>query len=173
MKWSLLLYGAILVCLSGCQHLPPLYSTQKPPAMHTELAQLMEYGAKFASEYEGATKETCAKYKQLYQQGDWQAGWILALHVTDTKQKNCLNSKQAIQILTTLESDNLINSEIIWLTHIHLNWLAELELQTKKASRIKRLINRKQVQINELKKENQDLVEKLEALKAIETSINQ
>ncbi len=173
MKCSLLLCGTLLVSLTGCQSLPSNRFVEPVQAIPQNLEQISEYGAKFASEYKGAVKETCTKYTQLYQQGDWRAGWIMALQVTETKLKHCLNSKEAIHILTTLETQKKITPELLWLTQIHLSWLNELELQAKKASQIKRAINRKQVQINELKKENQDLVEKLEALKAIETSINQ
>ena len=173
MRCSLLLYGALLVSLLGCQHLPSIYAPEKTQATSPKLEQLSKYGAKFAYEYSSAAKETCAKYTQLYQEGDWHAGWILALQVTDTKNKHCLNSKEAIQILTTLESEKKINPELLWLTHVHLSWLGGLEQQAKKVSQLKRVISRKRALINELEKENLDLVEKLEALKAIETSINQ
>ena len=56
---------------------------------------------------------------------------------------------------------------------MHLKWLGGLEQQVKKIRQLKRTISRKQSKLTELEKENQDLLQKLEALKAIETSINQ
>ncbi|WP_221899864.1 hypothetical protein [Bathymodiolus platifrons methanotrophic gill symbiont] len=53
-----------------------------------------------------------------------------------------------------------------------MKWLGGLEQQVKKIRQLKRTISRKQSKLTELEKENQDLLQKLEALKAIETSIN-
>lgn len=173
MKWSFLLYAALIIYLTGCQHIPRIYSTDKTQAPVQDVEQLSDYGAKFATEYSDAAKETCVKYKQLYQDGDWRAGWILALQVTGNKNKHCLNSKQARQMLTTLESDKKINTELLWLIQVHQRWLTLQEQKIKKITQLKRVISRKQGLIIELETENQDLMEKLEALKAIETSINQ
>ena len=165
--------GILLLGLAGCQNFPALYSSAKPQITTEKIEQLSEYGAKFATEYNRAAQKTCTKYTRLYQQGDWRAGWVLALQVSATNNKHCLDNTAAIQILETLESQKKIDPELLWLTQVHLNWLKELEQQTKSVSQLKRAANRKQSRVNELVKENQDLVEKLEALKAIETSINQ
>lgn len=173
MKWSLPLYATLLLNLAGCQHFPLLAKADNKQSSPAKLEQLSEYGAKFAREYESAAEETCTKYRQLYQQGDWRAGWTLALQATKTKSKHCLNNKQAIQVLSTLESQQEINPELLWLTQLHLSWLIKLDKQTKKINQLKRANSRVQTKSIELEKENQDLVEKLDALKAIETSINQ
>lgn len=173
MKGSLILYSVLLLSLTACQYLPSYHPTDKANLITDEGGQLMSYGAKFANEYNSVATETCTKYKQFYQEGDWRAGWILALQVTDTKKTHCLNSKEAIQILTRLETENKINSNLMWLTNVHLSWLDGQEQQAKKLRLLKRSISKKKAQLIELKKENVDLVEKLEALKAIETSINQ
>jgi hypothetical protein len=170
MKWFLLLYGVLILNLTGCQNVIRMYSTVKTPH---NVEQLSVYGAEFADEYSSNAKETCTKYKQLYQEGDWSAGWILALQVTGNKNKHCLNSKQAIQILTRLKSEKKINPELLWLTQLHLSWLTEQEQKIKEVSQLKSVMSLNQALITELETENQDLVEKLEALKAIETSINQ
>ncbi|TXK95009.1 hypothetical protein BMR07_01095 [Methylococcaceae bacterium CS1] len=103
MKWSLALYVAILISFSGCHnfHFPPGHSVEK----EEKIDQLSQYGAKFAFEYSDAEQEVCTKYTQLYQEGDWRAGWVLALQVTEIKSQHCLSSEEAIQILTTLESE--------------------------------------------------------------------
>lgn len=173
MKGSLLLYSVLVLSLTACQYLPSYHSINKANPIAVEGGPLMNYGAKFAYEYNSATAETCTKYKQFYQEGDWRAGWILAIQVTDTKNTHCLNSKEAIQILTRLETENKLNSNLMWLTNVHLSWLDGQEQQAKKLRLLKRSISKKKAQLIELKKENVDLVEKLEALKAIETSINQ
>ena len=173
MKYALLMLAALSVSLTACQPVSRIHSAEKVQETSTNLEQLAEYGVKFASEYKAAATETCTNYTKLYQQGDWRAGWILALQVTEPNNNSCVNSEQAIQILTTLENQKKINPELLWLMHVHLSWLEGLEQQQKNVNQLKRAYSLKQSQMSELKQENQDLVEKLEALKAIETSINQ
>lgn len=171
MKAPILLHASLLVLLTSCQYLPSYQPTEKVSV--NEFEQLMNYGAEFASNYPSAAEETCTNYKQLYQGGDWRAGWILALHVTDTSSKHCVNRKEAIQILTTLKTENKVNTHLLWLINVQLLWLKEQTQHTKKISQLMRSISKKKAQIIELKEKNQDLEEKLDALKAIETSINQ
>ncbi|OQK17339.1 hypothetical protein AU255_05505 [Methyloprofundus sedimenti] len=172
MKCAIFILAALSVSLTACQPVSRVYSVEKAPETSFNFKQLSEYGVKFDSEYKAAATEACTNYTKLYQQGDWRAGWILALQVTEPIKKSCVNSEEAIQILTTLENQNNINPELLWLLRVHLSWLEELKLQSKNVNQLKRAISRKQSQMHELEQENQDLVEKLEALKAIETSIN-
>lgn len=179
MKWSFLFYSALMVSLLGCQGRPAFFSfsdkerSRTPDSVVFNYEQIVEYGVKFASDYDVAPKTTCAKFKKLYQQGDWRAGWVLALHVPESESKKCLNITEAVQILTTLESEKKIDPDLIWLNQYHLRLLHKLQQQTKEVSQLKStMLNNKQ-QLVDLQNENQDLVEKLEALKAIETSIIQ
>lgn len=183
MKWSFLFYSAFTVSLLGCQYLPASFaiSDKKPPpptpiiipepVVHQH-EQIVKYGTKFALEYSLAPEETCTKFEKIYQQGDWRAGWVLALQVTENSGKQCLNIKQAVQVLTLLESEKKIDPDLIWLNQYHLRLLHKLQQKTKKVSQLNSALRSKKKKIVDLLDENQALVEKLEALKAIETSIN-
>ena len=179
MKVSFLFYSALTVSLLGCQGRSAFFqfSEKEPPSKPDSVVhqheQIVEYGTKFALDYDVAPKTTCAKFKKLYQQGDWRAGWVLALHIPESESKQCLNITEAVQILTTLESEKKIDPDLIWLNQYHLRLLNKLQQQTKKVSQLKSAMRSNKQQIVDLQDENQDLVEKLEALKAIETSINQ
>ncbi|NOQ14880.1 MAG: hypothetical protein GQ583_10455 [Methyloprofundus sp.] len=136
-----------------------------------QLEQAVRYGTNFAYEHSKASDETCVKYKKLYEQGDWRAGWVLALHVNETHAQFCLNDKEAILILTRLESEKKINPELIWLNQYHLRLLQAVQKKTRQISQLQYSIRSIKQQVTELEKKNKEQFEKLEALKAIETSI--
>lgn len=180
MKWLLLLcYSSLVFGLLGCQLLaPPLPPVPEAKVRHdpkkitSELELAIKYGAIFASEYMQDAKETCAKYKQRYEQGDWRAGWVLALQVDKTSVQSCLKTNEAMLILATLETENKIHSDLRWFNQYHLQQLYLQQQQTKKIRYLKSSIRRYKKQVSELKEENEVQLKKLEALKAIETSIN-
>ena len=175
MKWFLFGYCALTFSLLGCQYLPPSHiENRELPAkpVANKLEQTVEFGVNFAYEYSKTPKDTCIKYKKLYQDGDWRAGWVLALHVNETGNQSCLDSKQAVLILTALESEKKINPELIWLSQYHLRLLKKLQQTTEKVKKLQHVVRRNEQKATDLKKENKEQLEKLEALKAIETSIN-
>ena len=184
MKWFLYCYCALAFSLLGCQHLPSFSIDKEPQSLPVsmpevnELELLVEYGANFAYEHSKASDESCVKYKKLYEQGDWRAGWVLALHVNEVNAQSCLNDKEAILILTALESEKKINPELIWINQYHLRLLQKLQKKTKKISQLQRSVRSMKKQVTGLKEQNKEQSEelealkaKLEALKAIETSI--
>ncbi len=180
MNRSLIFYSILALNLFGCQHLP-LTSMQPTTNLNADnkLELLLKFGADFAKDFNNNPKQTCAKFIQLHQEGDWRASWVLALTANKTHSENCLNSEDAIQILTTLESRNRIYPELAWLNQFHLQLLSKIQEKTEKVTQLhdtigfKRHTSEDQQQlIADLKKENRDLIEKLEALKNIETSIS-
>jgi len=180
MKRSFIFYSALVLNLVGCQHLP-LTSMQPSPQAKTDskLEQLLKFGANFADEFNKNPNQACKKFIKLHQEGDWRASWILALTANKNNSEHCLNSEDAIQILTTLKSQNKIYPELAWLNQFHLQLLSKIQDKTEKVTQLhdtigsKRYTNKNQQQlIDELKKENQDLKGKLEALKNIETKIS-
>lgn len=173
MKWSFIFLGILLSFLTSCQNIPAFFSANNSQKKPSKVEQLVNYGAVFAFEYRRVPEATCKKYRQDYQQGDWRAGWVLALHANETKTEHCLNRKQALTILIKLEADKVIYPELLWLTHVHVEWINALQKEENSNNWLKREIDRKRARMTELENANQDLEAKLEALKAIETSINQ
>lgn len=177
MKWFLCCYCALTFSLAGCQYLPSsLGSKEQAGNVHElevhELEYTAMYGANFAIQYNNNPELACIKYKQLFDQGYWRAGWVLALHVVETNKQSCLSGAEAILILATLESEQKINSELVWINQNHLRLLQKLQRTTKNMGKLKRSIRQYKKQTAELEKLNQEQFEKLEALKAIATSIN-
>ncbi len=176
MNRSIIFYIALTINLYGCQHFP-LTNIQPAPQAKTnsKLEQLLKFGANFAHEFNENPTLTCTKFIKLHQEGDWRASWVLALTANKNNSEHCLNSEDAIKILTTLESRNKIYPELSWLNQFHLQLLNKIQNKTEKVTQLhdtigfKRYTNKNQQQlIDELKEENQDLKEKLEALKNID-----
>lgn len=176
MKRHSVCYSILALALSACQYLPAEKKVEEPIQQKvqevSELEQIIQYGAEFATEYKQDKKQACAKYLKLYEQGDWRAGWVLALQSDPTKALPCLKTKESVQILKELESKNQINPDLLWLNQAYLRLLDKQRKQTKKIRWYRSSVSRHKKQINALKKQNKNQLEKLEALKAIETSIN-
>lgn len=181
-----LIFSILVLILSGCQH-PPLISIQPTAAQvkANKIEALLKFGSDFASNFNANPKKTCAKFIRLHQDGDWRASWVLALTANKTNSEHCLNSEDAILILTTLKSRNKIDPELEWLNQFHLQLLSKIQEKTEKVTQLNDSIDSSQQQnknqqrsrkdlqqqIADLKKENLDLSNKLEALKSIEASI--
>lgn len=167
----------LMLTLLGCQHIS---TTMQPIAKNKEdrLEALFRFGAEFARQFHRNPKQTCAEYIQFHQDGEWRASWVLALTANKTKSEHCLDSEDAIQILTTLESQGKMYSELKWLNQFHLQLLNKIQEQLSQISdadekiRIDRLTKKRLMrQIVKLREQNKDLNEKLDALKNIEKDI--
>lgn len=171
----------LTLTLFGCQHIS---TTMQPVAKNKEdrLEELLRFGSEFAKQFNRDPKQTCAKYIQLHQDGEWRASWVLALTANKTKSEHCLNSEDAIQILTTLESQGKMYSELKWLNQFHLQLLNKIQQKSSQLSdtvdssqkrRKNQRLSKKGLkrQIVELREENKDLNDKLDALKNIEKDI--
>jgi len=181
MNRFIIFYCLLIPSLFGCQHLPltSLQPSTKVKA-NTKLEHLLKFGADFAVEFNDNPEKACAKFISLHQNGDWRASWVLALTANKDKSERCLNSEDAIQILTTLEARNKIYPEVVWLNQFHLQLLSKIQEKTEKVTQLhdsldkseKHTKNNREQLISDLKKENKDLRKKLEALKNLETSIS-
>ncbi len=180
MKWTVVLFCVVTVSLIGCQSASSFFPFAekekeiiKPKPIVHKHEQIIEYGAKFAEVYDKAPEETCKKYNKAFQQGDWRAGWVLALQVSENAKNQCLNINQTVKMLTTLESEKRIDPDLIWLNQNHLLLLQKLQQETIKLNQLNALLRNNKQKLVDLEAKNQDLTEKLEALKAIETSIHE
>ncbi|BCG63300.1 MAG: hypothetical protein methR_P0999 [Methyloprofundus sp.] len=186
-------YYILFLSLSACQVPLPWPAIEEPtPPIEQEprqltpsqLEQLMAYSANFTSDYAKEPKNTCAKYKKLHQQGDWFASWVLAYNTPKSGRNTCLKTKEIISILTALETNKQLATELLWFNQYYLQLNKTLKSKSRRIYRLQRIINKNkqqlddrqlenQQQIEDLQLENQDIKEKLDALKAIETSIHQ
>lgn len=175
MKPSLIIF-IVLSYLTGCQQLINPPSINRNINQPNQLEQIKKYGSNFSKEYRLNPKKACLKYNRLYNKGDWRAGWILAL---SSSIINCISTDKAHNILTSLESENRVDPDLIWLNssfqHLLLKYGESLDELSKQNDELSKLNNEAVViqdRISILEKENQDLKDKLDALKNIETSIS-
>lgn len=178
MKWQQLSYSLLFFGLYACQSVTPPINCPLPPPIQAspfihhekESDQTLTYGSVFASEYKEDPQKTCLKYKALDQQGDWRAGWVMALH-SDKKLHSCLKPKEALSLLKQHASEKKLTPELLWLNQSHLNLLLRKQKQSKEISRLKSTIKEKELQVTDLTSEIEKYLEKFDALKAIETNI--
>jgi hypothetical protein len=180
---GVLFYGSLLVfSLSACSVMPFSTDDEVPviPTQQNEFETLIRYGEKFTLAFEKKPLPTCRKYIKRHRKGDWRAAWVLALAVAKRNSALCLNVKDAISTLTTLTRQKKMLPHFRWLTQFHLRQLRLLQKRDKKISQLikinntnKKELNENKQRMNELNLENISLSKKLNALKAIEFSINQ
>lgn len=178
----------LTISLSGCyQPRPNLSLSDNTFPQNNYFEQLAKYGSDFATELEAEPESACNKYQQLHQKGDWRAGWVLALTIAQAKNKQCINTDDAIDVLTELESQQKINPDLIWLNQSYLQLLYKTKESDSIINKLNKTIStsRKQTSYLEeekidleeenidLEEEKEELSDKLEALKEIETNINQ
>lgn len=187
MKKSLL-YCVFIFGLVGC-HFPHLMNTvdeapvqpKAQPKVETRIRtitrphqfqQLINYGAEFAAEFERKPRRTCAKYNQRYKKSDWRAGWVMSMAVAKASSKHCFSFKDTVWFLKHLESKKVVDPKILWLNQYYSLLVQKLQKATDQATQSDIDTDKNQQLIDELIKENQELTEKLNALKDIETNFN-
>ena len=171
MNGSLFFYSALILNLIGCQQMMPQSFSPPIPAKTqiptNQLKQLLKYNKKFTAEFAQSSETACIKYKRLHQQGDWQASWLLAFNASTENTPHCLKNKEAINILKSLKTDKKLDPEIRWLNNFYLPLQQKLQNQNRKVWNSQKTINKNQKKILELEQENQDIKQKLDALKAL------
>ena len=188
MKKPLFYYSIFVLGLAGC-HLPYLKDTvndapvqpKVQPRVETRIRtitrphqfqQLINYGAEFSAEFAEKPMQTCKKYNQLYKQGDWRAGWVMSMAVAKASSKHCFSFKDTVWFLKNLESKKMIDPKIVWLNQNYSLLVQKLQRATDQSMQLDIDADENQQLIDELIKKNQELVEKLKALKDIETNFN-
>ncbi|MEE9338966.1 MAG: hypothetical protein V3U87_12885 [Methylococcaceae bacterium] len=170
-KPVVLVISCTLLTLQGCQSVglnPKDEQLQQDP---NQLEQLAKFGSDFALQLDAKPKITCKKYIKLHKNGDWRASWVLALTVVQPENIQCVNTNDAILVLTTLELQNKINSDLIWLNQSYLALLFKLQENKKTINLLNQNISDSAEHSSSLEEEKEELSEKIEALKNIETNI--
>ncbi|MCF6203216.1 MAG: hypothetical protein L3J59_06015 [Methylococcaceae bacterium] len=166
-----LIIGALY--LQGCQSVDFNPKDEHPQQNPSQFEQLAKFGSDFALQLDAKPKITCKKYIQLHKNGDWRASWVLALTTVQPENIQCVNINDAILVLTTLELQNKINPDLIWLNQSYLALLFKLQENKKTISLLNQSISNSSEHSSSLEEEKKELSKKIEALKNIETNINQ
>lgn len=157
--------------LLGCQSVDLNSKDKQSQQERSQFEQLAKFGSDFVLQLDAKPKITCKKYIKLHKNGDWRASWVLALTVVQPENIQCVNINDAILVLTTLELQNKIHSDLIWLNQSYLALLFKLQENKKSISLLNQNISDSAEHSSSLEEEKEELSEKIEALKNIETNI--
>lgn len=146
----------------------PLFCGQQDRAV----AHLLTQGSYYASLTGEHRQTVCHKLRKLYQQdqGPWQAGWLLAYSFTD--KKSCISHEQRRSILQSLQAQSVLNHQLNWLNASYIQTLSTIDrLKARNALLSEKMAEKDNLQ-RYLQQENALLKSQIQALKAIEKTLN-
>ena len=166
-----LLFILLALTIQGCQFLDTLQSSPVIPSEQEQIYRLLQQGRSYAELNEPVQQIICERLKKDYQtQADWQTAWLL-VYSLNTKF-SCVNQNETQALLkainTALEPDGLL----LWLNKNQLESLNEINSLQSKIDKRQRKNSRLKNQLTVTKKQLEEVNSKIQALKAIETSIN-
>lgn len=146
----------------------PLFCGQQDRAVAHLLTQ-----ANYYANLTGKHRQTvCHKLSKLYQQdqGSWQAGWLLAYSFSG--EKSCISHEQRRSILQSLHDQPVLNPQLKWLNTAYIQTLDIIDALKARNASLSDKIVQKNSQEQHLQQENALLKSQIQALKAIEKTLN-
>lgn len=136
------------------------------------VAHLLTQGSYYASLTGQHRQTVCHKLRKLYQQdqGPWQAGWLLAYSFTD--KKSCISHEQRRAILQSLQAQAVLNHQLNWLNASYIQTLDTIDALKARNAMLSKQIAQKDTLQHHLQQENALLKSQIQALKAIEKTLN-
>ena len=159
-----LLFFLLILSHQGCQNLTEYRSL---PAMQEErsnqepINELFIQGMQYQELNKQQQQTKCNKLKQDYQaQTNWQTAWFLVYSLN--ADFSCIDLNKTLELLSVIQNTPGVNAQLLWLNKNQIQLLNNL--QKKNISL--------QDQLNETEIQLQQVISQIQALKAIETSIN-
>jgi hypothetical protein len=143
----------------------------------------VHYLLRLGNQYSKLTKEgQLIACKQLLidhkVQGDWQSAWLIVYLLNDNF--NCVNQAETLELLKTIELNKKVAVSLQWLNRNQINLLNNaISFQTEKNSFKRKNKNLKiklietKLQLEQTETQLKEVISKIQALKIIETTINQ
>ena len=169
-----LLFILLTLTIQSCQTFDPFLSSQKKvetPNEQEQIYRLLRQGRSYAELNKPVQQSLCKRLKKDYQtQADWQIAWLLIYALN--ADFNCLNQKETLAFLKSINTSLEPDALLLWLNKHQLQSLNEINsLQSNIKIQLRKNNNLKN-QLAITKKELEEVNAKIQALKAIETSIN-
>jgi len=159
-----LLFTSLFLMSQGCQSLSaymPYPSTQDNTADQQQLSNLFLLGIQYQELNNQQQKAACITLKQKYQQRpEWETAWLLVYSLNS--HWSCLSLNKTLRLMKTIQNTPGIHPQVLWLNKNQIQLIKTL----KKSN------NNLQNQLNETETQLQQVISKIQALKAIETNIN-
>jgi ATP-dependent Lon protease len=166
-----LLFILLTLTIQGCQFQNTRQSSPETPSEQEQIYRLFRQGRQYAELNKDVQQTICKRLKKDYQtQADWQTAWLL-VYSLNTKF-NCVSQNETLALLkainTALEPEGLL----LWLNKNQLQSLNEINNLQSNINKQQNKNNRLKNQLAVTKKQLEEVNSKIQALKAIETSIN-
>ena len=134
------------------------------PEQQEELYSLLMQGKRYQQFSKLQQQTECRKLKHDYQiQSNWRTAWLLVYALNN--DFSCVSLDETLEMLNTIQTAQNSTESLLWLNKNQIELLANLDKLQKKSASLRKQLKKAQ---KRLKKANS----KIQALKAIETSIN-
>jgi len=178
----------IFVCvifISGCQSLNNLkssfYDSQKsePSAPFATIEhdeekfyQLLFLGNHYSRQTKDQQQLNCKQLKQQYdKKKNWQQAWLIAYSLN--KNFSCISLSKTLSLLKEIQTELKPTDSLYWLNENQIQLFNTLSYLQSKNRKYKRKNAGLKEKLNEAEIQLQDVISKIQALKVIETTINQ
>lgn len=139
---------------------------------HAQIHSLLRLGKQYSKLSKEGKKGACKELEADYQQqGDWQSAWLLVYLLND--DFNCVSQTKTLKLLKAIQLDKDFNSSLKWLNHNQIELISKLLSLQAKNNNYKKKNNNLEAQLKETGIQLQNVISKIQALKVIETTINQ
>lgn len=180
-----LIYVCIVISLSGCQLLNDLKSSfnnsqesesSAPFATdqndEEKLYQLLFLSSQYSRQTQEQQQLNCKQLKQQYEKKkNWQQAWLIVYSLN--KDFSCISLSKTLSLLREIQTELKPTNSLYWLNDNQINLLNKLSYLQAKNKKFKRKNAGLKEKLNEAEIQLQDVISKIQALKVIETTINQ
>lgn len=174
-----LFFLSILLGSQACQlntrnNLIPKTKSVIQPVNQEQIYHLLMQGMHY---YNLDKKQQQAKCKELQldyeSKPDWQTAWLLVYSLND--EFNCLRLDKTLELLNSIQIMPGVNPQLLWLNENQLKLFTKLNKLHKLPTQLnqsRKYNNNLRNKLSEAELQRQQAISKIQALKAIETSIN-
>ncbi len=172
----------IVVALQGCQLLadsktPFSFSDESNHSVKVDTnqdptLQLLALGNKYSTQSKHQKRVLCKQLKLEYKtQKTWKTAWLLTYSLNNNF--NCISLSKSLHLLKTIQESLKPEEPLYWLNNKQIQFLKTISYLQVKNKKFKRKNSGLKDQLNGVEVQLQEITSKIQALKVIETTINQ
>jgi len=170
----------IVLTSSGCQLLTDWEASfnnpgevEVPVATQFEQSnQLLQLSNLYGGKTQQEQKLICEQLKSKYEtKKSWLTAWLIAYSVNNSF--NCVNLKETLALLKNIQEQQVVSSPLYQLNNNQIEILKKLSSLQSKNWNFRRKNNVLKKEITEAEIQLKEVISKIQALKVIETTINQ
>lgn len=139
---------------------------------HDQMFSLLRQGKRYSELSKQEQRVVCKQLTLDYQQHkDWQTAWLLIYALN--QNFTCVSQSDTVILLQKIEKNTEVSPSLQWLNTNQIELLKKLNTLQIKVNSFQIKNHNLKSQLNEAEEQLQDVISKIQALKVIETTINQ